>query len=196
MKKNQILFLGYNSNQTSLISFLKKKNFIVKNFQKTPNLNEFKKSNFIILFGFREIIKENILDKINIPIFNIHQSYLPFNRGAHPIFWSFMENTSLGVTIHEICKEVDKDKIIFRKKIKFEKKNFKKLTFKDIYKKIFFEAENLFIKNFSKLYFKKYKYIKINIKGSFHKKNQLPKWMVDWNMTVLEAKKKYLMKKN
>ena len=72
----------------------------------------------------------------------------------------------------------------------------KKKTLKDIYKKIFFEAENLFVKNFSKLYFKKYKYIKINIKGSFHRKNQLPKWMVDWNMTVLEAKKKYLMKKN
>ncbi len=42
--------------------------------------------------------------------------YLPFNRGAHPNFWSFMEKTPSGVTMHEINSGIDKGKIIVQKK--------------------------------------------------------------------------------
>jgi methionyl-tRNA formyltransferase len=44
-------------------------------------------------------------------------SYLPFNRGAHPNFWSFIEKTQAGVSIHKINKGIDTGNIILRKKI-------------------------------------------------------------------------------
>ena len=185
----QCLFLGYKKNQTSLINFLKKKNFIIKNYQKIPPLKIFKESDFILSFGFRKIISANIIKKLKKSIFNIHLSYLPFNRGAHPNFWSFIENTPAGVTIHKIDKGIDTGNIILRKKINFNIKLEKFCTFKKTYNYLFLEAEKLFKKNFNKIYYKKCKKILTNYKGTFHYKKDLPKWMKDWNMNILLAKK-------
>jgi methionyl-tRNA formyltransferase len=186
------LFLGYKKNQTSLIDFLKNKNFIIKNYQKIPPLKIFKKSDLILSFGFRKIISEKFIKIIKKPIFNIHLSYLPFNRGAHPNFWSFIENTQAGVSIHKINKGIDTGNIILRKKINFNINLNKFSTFKKTYNYLFLEAEQLFKMNFNKIYNKKFKIILNNRKGTFHYKKELPKWMKNWNMNISLAKKKYL----
>ena len=191
----QCLFLGYKKNQTSLINFLKKKKFVIKNYQKLPSLKIFEQSDFILSFGFRKIIRKNILKKIKKPIFNIHLSYLPFNRGAHPNFWSFIENTSAGVSIHKIDKGIDTGDIILRKKINFNVNLNKFSTFKKTYHYLFLEAENLFKKNFNKIYNKKYKKISTNNKGTFHYIKDLPEWVKSWNMNISLAKKIYLSKR-
>ena len=86
------LFLGYNSNQTKLINFLKKKKISVTNKKKLlPKRIE--KFDLIISFGYKKIIKSDILRKIKRPILNLHMSYLPFNKGAHPNFWGFHDDT-------------------------------------------------------------------------------------------------------
>ena len=59
---------------------------------------------FIISFGYRHIIKEDIIDKFINKIINLHISYLPYNKGADPNLWSYLENTPKGVTIHYIDK--------------------------------------------------------------------------------------------
>ena len=191
----QCLFLGYKKNQTSLINFLKRKNFIIKNYQKIPPLKIFKESDFILSFGFRKIISANIIKKLKKSIFNIHLSYLPFNRGAHPNFWSFIENTPAGVTIHKIDKGIDTGNIILRKKINFNIKLKKLSTFKKTYNYLFLEAEKLFKKNFDKIYNKKYKKILSSHKGTFHYKKDLPKWVKNWDMNISLAKKNYQEKK-
>jgi methionyl-tRNA formyltransferase len=190
--QKQCLFLGYKKNQTSLINFLKKKNFNIVNCQKIPSLKKFKQSDFILSFGFRKIINENFIKKIKKPIFNIHLSYLPFNRGAHPNFWSFIEKTPAGVSIHKIDKGIDTGNIILRKKIYFNINLNKFSTFQKTYNYLFLEAEKLFKKNFDKIYNKKYKKILNNSKGTFHYKKDLPKWMKNWNMNISLAKKIYL----
>jgi methionyl-tRNA formyltransferase len=192
--QKQCLFLGYKKNQTSLINFFKKKNFNIVNCQKIPSLKTFKQSDFILSFGFRKIINENFIKKIKKPIFNIHLSYLPFNRGAHPNFWSFIENTPAGVSIHKIDKGIDTGNIILRKKIYFNINLNKFSTFKKTYNYLFLEAEKLFKKNFDKIYNKKYKKILNNSKGTFHYKKDLPKWMKNWNMNISLAKRNYLKK--
>ena len=187
--QKQCLFLGYKKNQTSVINFLKKKNFRIKNYQKIPPLEIFKQSDFILSFGFRKIISENIIKKLKKPIFNIHLSYLPFNRGAHPNFWSFIENTPAGVSIHKIDKGIDTGDVILRKKIYFNTSLNKFSTFKKTYNFLFLEAEKLFKKNFNKIYNKKYKKILSNHKGTFHYKKDLPKWVKNWDMNISLAKK-------
>ena len=192
--EKQCLFLGYKKNQTSIIDFLKKKNFKIINHQNIPPLKVFNQSDFILSFGFRKIISENLIKKIKKPIFNIHLSYLPFNRGAHPNFWSFIENTPAGISIHKIDKGIDSGDIILRKKIYFNINCGKFSTFKKTYNYLFIEAERLFKKNFNKIYKKKYKKILNNNKGTFHSKKNLPRWMKNWSMGISLAKKIYLRK--
>ena len=188
----QCLFLGYKEKQTSLINFLKKKNFKIQNYQKIPTLKIFEQSDLIVSFGFRKIISKNIIKKIKKPIYNIHMSYLPFNRGAHPNFWSFIENTPTGVSIHKIDKGIDTGSIILRKRINFNINLNKFSTFKKTYNHLFLKAEKLFKDNFNKIYKKNYKKISTYNKGTVHYKKNLPKWMKNWNMNISLAKKNYL----
>jgi len=51
---------------------------------------------------------------------NLHPSLLPWNRGAHSNFWSFLEDTPKGVTIHIIDEGIDTGDILLQKKIKFD----------------------------------------------------------------------------
>lgn len=184
------LFLGYNNKQTKLINFLRKKKFKVRHTNKkliNKNLNNF---DLIISFGYRHLIDKKIIFKLNRPILNLHMSYLPYNRGAHPNFWSLMENTPSGVTIHEIDASIDSGAIIIQKKLKFNLNLDSHNTFKKTYNILKKEIEKLFINNFDILEKKTYNFKKQKSKNStFRKKNELPKFMKNWNMNIKECKK-------
>ena len=60
MNNFKILFLGYNADQTKLISFLKKKKFKVNQLgQKQINIKNIDKDTLLISFGYKKIIKKN-----------------------------------------------------------------------------------------------------------------------------------------
>ena len=58
------------------------------------------------------LLTKNQIEKVNYNCFNIHPSLLPYNRGYHPNFWSFYDQTPSGVTIHCIDCEIDSGHII------------------------------------------------------------------------------------
>ena len=181
MKK--ILFLGYNSKETKLVKFLKKTNQVFEFGQKKLDKRFIKNFDLLISFGYKHIIKEKILKSLKRPAINLHISYLPYNRGAHPNFWSFVEKTPKGVTIHEISKKIDDGKIIKRKKLHF--KITKSSTFESTYKKLFSEIEKLFIDNSKNIILGTYKCKKYKQKGTVHKKKDLPKNISSWNIKIL-----------
>lgn len=190
MRLKKILFLGYTSKKTKLISILKKK-YKVKEFgQKKLNKKAANSYDIIISFGYRKIISEKILASLYRPPINLHMSYLPFNRGAHPNYWSFVEGGPIGISIHEINKKIDGGKIIIRKKIKI--KLDKKLTFKKSYEILKKEIENLFLKNYNSILKRNYNLKKYKSKGSFHLKKDLPENLKSWNEKILN----YLHKLN
>lgn len=183
LAKVRIVFLGYNARKTKLIHFLKKKNYPVTPLgQEKLRSNYLKKDVQIISFGYKNIISKKILEKIKRPPINLHISYLPFNKGSHPNFWSFVDKTPKGVTIHEIDKGIDTGKIIFQKKIYF--KDFQNLTFKKTYLKLINEIEKLFIKNYKKLINNNYKIKLTRKKGTYHNKSDLPKNLKSWNTKI------------
>ena len=82
MKKKTCLFLGYTFKQTKLVRFLRKKRIkVCEHENKKLSINLIKKYNFIISYGYRNIIKKNIINNLKRPIINLHISYLPYNRG-------------------------------------------------------------------------------------------------------------------
>ena len=75
---------------------------------------------FVISYNYRFIISEDIIKKMGNRIINLHISYLPWNRGSSPNFWSFIENTPKGVTIHRLEKGLDTGQIIAQKELFFD----------------------------------------------------------------------------
>ena len=179
------LFLGYNSKQTKLINFLRKNKISVTNKKSKVSENEIGKYDLIISFGYRKMIRNSVLRKAKRPILNLHMSYLPYNKGAHPNFWSFYDNTKKGITIHEIDKSLDTGPIVYQKEIKFNILKNKKISFKKTYNILFLELEKLFIKNFTSIILNNYKK-KINIKskGKIRKKRDLPGDLENWDVSV------------
>ena len=186
MIKN-ICFLGYSKKETKLISFLKNKKHIklIQLYNKNLTLKEARKADLIISFGYKKIIKKKILKIVKRPIINLHISYLPFNRGRHPNYWSFIEKTPKGITIHEMDEKIDEGKIIKRKKIYFNKLlNSKNLTFQNTYNLLKNEIEDLFINNFDMILSYKYNTFKARGKGSYHKKSDLPINFKNWSSKI------------
>ena len=128
---------------------------------------------FIVSFGYRFLLDENVIKSVKRESFNLHIGFLPYNKGAHPNFWSNVESTPSGVTIHKIDKGLDTGDIIYQKEIPIKKE---KHTFASSYKLLIFEIEKLFSLNWENLRADKYQSKKQDIKGTYHEKKDLEKY--------------------
>ena len=189
--RSNILFLGYDRSETVIIDKLIEKKCSVwhtkEEFQKIKgNLD------LIISFGYRHIIKKDILNE-NIPILNLHISYLPWNRGAHPNFWSFFDDTPKGVSIHLIDEGIDTGDILFQRNINFEKSE---KTFSRTYKRLKKEIEKLFIDKIDNIIDKKFNPYSQNDIGTLHKVSDLPENFSGWNSNIHEEINRLKLIKN
>ena len=176
-KAKKILFLGYNDKETPLHSILMSRGCQVDHAcDKIINTSDF---DLIISFGYRYIIpNETIIN--SCPIINLHISYLPFNRGSHPNFWSHFDETPSGVTIHLIDDGIDTGLYLFRERVFF---NIKKLTFKESYQILINKIESLFIHNIDQILSLDFEPKKYEEKGTFHSSADLP-IDIDWNKII------------
>ena len=74
-------------------------------------------ADFLVSYGYRHIIKPEVLRHFPRRAINLHIAYLPYNRGADPNLWSFLEDTPKGVTIHFIDRGLDTGDILVRREI-------------------------------------------------------------------------------
>ena len=56
----------------------------------------------LVCHGYQHILRKPVLDRFPGRAINLHISYLPWNWGAVPNLWSFLEDTPKGVTIHHL----------------------------------------------------------------------------------------------
>lgn len=143
-----ILFLGPPNEKMSTI--LRKHGHQILGIESPLDVQFLKENHidFAISYGYRHIIKSNVLSHLKKHIINLHISYLPWNRGADPNLWSFLENTPKGVTIHLIDEGIDTGDIIAQKKIDFlENENTLATTYIRLQKEILllFEEQTPFI---------------------------------------------------
>lgn len=138
----KLLFLGYDKTQTRLVGFIEKLGWQVD--QTGELVTDFSAYDLVVSFGYRYILKAESLDTIKRPVLNLHIAYLPWNRGAHPLFWAAYDESPAGVTIHEIDPGVDTGPICFQKGVDIDQQN---ETFASGYKRLIDEIEELFEQN-------------------------------------------------
>ena len=103
---------------------------------------------FVISYNYSHIIKQDVVSKFPHKIINLHTSMLPWNKGASPNIWGFIEGTPTGVTIHEIDAGIDTGDILIQREIVFD---FKTETLKSAYEKSHRIISQLFRDNWDKL---------------------------------------------
>ena len=177
--RKPILFLGYNSEETSLISSLQREGrTVVHSSAKIAWSNEF---DLVISFGYRHIISQAQIDSSLAPIINLHVSYLPWNKGAHPNFWSHFDCTPSGVTIHEVDAGIDTGNIIYQKYVNFEQSED---TFALTCKRLLIEIEALFNQNIDTIISKNWQSSPQRRNGTTHRAKDLPASFGGWNSNI------------
>jgi methionyl-tRNA formyltransferase len=109
-----ILFLGYP--KCRLLDSLHERTEVFQTMRPIKD-RVLERFDLTICFGYRFILRPQALTRAVRPPINLHISYLPFNRGADPNYWSFHDGTPKGVTIHEIDESIDSGPIIFRQRV-------------------------------------------------------------------------------
>jgi len=183
---NKIIFLGYGRSETRIIDELEKKDCAVIVHNERISLDDVDDSHLIVSFGYLHLLGSDFINNCGCPIVNLHVSYLPFNRGAHPNFWSFYDGTQSGVSIHLIDEGIDTGPILFQKKIQFEDEK----TFIETYDRLFDEIENLFIENIDLIVSKKWTAMKQVGNGTFHSVKDLPNEFNGWQSSIADEIKR------
>ncbi|MGE7950565.1 formyltransferase family protein [Lysinibacillus xylanilyticus] len=143
----KILYLGPECKR--ILKHLKSFGDRVSRTEKKLTICEFIEPNydFIISYGYRFIIPKRVTDYYKKRIINLHISYLPWNRGADPNFWSIIDNTPKGVTIHFVDEGLDTGDIIIQKKVELEESD----TLRTSYEKLSNAIEKLFMNSWIKI---------------------------------------------
>lgn len=120
---------------------------------------------FVISYGYRYILKEDLIRLFPNKIINIHISFLPWNRGADPNLWSCLDNTPKGVSIHCVDSGIDTGNILVQKEVYFDEDD----TLKTSYDKLTKIAFELFKKHWADIKREKIAPKPQNHNGSFHR---------------------------
>lgn len=188
----RILFLYNNELALKLADLLRQDHNEVILWQDKLDIEKLKEiaPDKIISYSYRYMIKKEVIDFMSASILNLHISYLPWNRGANPNFWSFIDNTPKGVTIHEIDERLDRGKILLQKKLEFEEE---KETFSTTYQKLNEEIVKLFEENRKALLEGRIQGKPALEQGSYHNKADFAEYTksnkVDWDTIIAEYKR-------
>lgn len=165
-KDFKVLFLTNNDNTKELSDWLDSQCELILIKEKI-DLEMIKAAapDLVVSFNYRYLIRQDVIDYMNGRILNLHMSYLPWNRGSSPNFWSHVDGTPKGVTIHLISAGLDKGDILFQKKLEFDPA---KETFSSTYDKLMEEMISLFIENWDVIKAGIYERIPQTETGSYH----------------------------
>ncbi len=140
---------------------------------------------FIISYNYPMILGKEILDKFKNRIVNLHISYLPWNRGADPNLWSWIDNTPKGVSIHQIDEGIDTGDILDQAQVFFNELDYQ-LTLNYTWKFLQEEIQWLFKETWSKIRTHKLTAKSQVGNGSFHLLRQRPKLTEGWDTKVAD----------
>lgn len=96
------------------------KRFVAKTKAQEPLLDFLKQNSppdWIILAWWPFLIKKETIAWPKQACMNFHPSLLPHNRGKHYNFWTLVEDSPFGVSLHKVTEGIDDGDILFQKPI-------------------------------------------------------------------------------
>lgn len=154
------------------------------------------KPQLVISYNYRYLVSPECIAYMRGNIVNLHISLLPWNRGSDPNFWSFIENTPKGVSIHKLTEGLDKGDVLFQKELYFDERT---ETFQSTYEILNKAIQTLFMENFETLRTGNLSGRPQQNSGTYHKRRDRDEFLSgktpDWNMNILEFKRKLIEEK-
>lgn len=196
MEKKSILFLTNNQESLALYEWLKEHEtgrevYVISN-KLTPDMVKGLDPAFIVSYNYRHIIPGEILEYMLGKAVNLHVSYLPYNRGSSPNFFSFIDDTPKGVTIHEMTAGLDKGRILCQREIIFDEE---KETFASSYSRLQQEIMELFKENWDAIKAGALKGFLPIEKGTYHTMKQMQQFQEThpfaWSDVIAEKKREW-----
>ncbi len=195
----KVIILTNNRNALKLISYLEQKGESLSIISCRINLDMVKRINpkIIISYNYKYVVGSEVINYVNGEIFNLHISFLPWNRGSSPNYWSFVENTPKGVTIHQMDKGLDTGDIIIQEEMFFDEE---RESFSSSYEKLNDRIVELFIQNWESIKDRTYQLKKQEGEGSYHTIKDFKKFtkgnVIDWNENIADYKRKLERREN
>lgn len=196
VKNESILFLTNNADSLILFEWLKeqekdKEVYKISN-KITLEMVKQLKPEFIVSYNYRHLVPADVLEFMQGKAVNLHVSMLPYNRGSSPNFFSFLEDTPKGVTIHEMTAGLDKGRILCQKELTFDEE---KESFASSYAVLQQEIMELFKQNWEKIKTGKCEGFLPAEKGTYHTMKELAEFRkshpFEWSENIGECKKRW-----
>lgn len=114
----RVLHLGGNELGDRILHWLREREDVVHSVVDLPQLRGLDVSQFdwIVSAGFRHMVPENVLQQVSNSC-NVHTSYLPWGRGAHPNVWAIAYGEPAGVSIHVMTAGLDEGPIYAQRRV-------------------------------------------------------------------------------
>jgi methionyl-tRNA formyltransferase len=145
---------------------------------------------WVVCFGHRKIIGAEHIGHFTDRIINIHISFLPWNRGADPNFWSWFDDSPKGVSIHRVDEGIDTGNIIVQEYIKSWPES---ATLRSSYDRLMERACKLFADKWKNIRRDSLATRKAGHDGTYHKKADKDVWFnelsLGWDTPVREIRK-------
>ena len=192
MEKGAVLFLTNNENTNDLYEWLCEKEEKVYRIENKLTLEMVRQlvPSYIVSFNYRHIIPMDVLDEMEGRVINLHTSYLPYNRGSSPNFFSFWDNTPKGVTIHKMDEGLDTGDILCQKELFFDET---KESFATTYDALLVEIKKLFRENWEDIKSGKIMGRAQVGEGTCHRMRELEairsKYPFSWNDVIADVKR-------
>lgn len=194
-RPGKILFLTNNENTNPLYQWLCEKEGREQVLRFTNKLSleivEALKPSFMISYNYRHIVKEDVINYMQGRIINLHTSYLPYNRGSSPNFFSFLEDTPKGITIHQLDKGLDTGAILVQKELTFDEEQ---ETFASSYEKLIQEMYRLFTESWEAIKNGNIKPVSQQGEGTYHVMKDLQAYRekcdFSWNDRIADYKER------
>lgn len=190
VEKGAVLFLTNNANTDVFYKKLCNCEDKVYRFSNKLTLDIVKEldPSFVISFNYKHIVPADVLDYMKGRIVNLHTSYLPYNKGAAPNFFSFYEDTPKGVTIHEMAAGLDEGAILLQKEIPMKAEE---ETFATSYDKLIAAMSELFFDNWNSIKKGKIVAVKQTGEGTYHTSKEVAeirrKTDFSWNENIAQV---------
>ncbi len=199
LEKNSILFLTNNEQSKGLYEWLKEKEQGRKVYcmsgKLTLDMVQKLQPDILVSYNYRHIIPGDVLAFMEGRAINLHVSMLPYNRGSRPDFFSFLDDTPKGVTIHQMTAALDKGAILCQKEITFDER---KETFASSYDKLQEAICTLFKDNWEQLKAGTLEGFLPEEQGTYHTMKELNAFRethpFSWNDIIAEKKKEWNLK--